>query len=112
MKVYYQPTAQLPSHHFSVMRAIMSDDGSILQLFDNEGQRMDFDVLFTFDNEETEKSYVVYTDDSKDENGNVRVFASAYTSNGDTTDLLPIETSTEWKIIETILNSLQENASE
>ena len=40
-----------------------------------EGQEIEYEVLFTFDSDETKKSYMVYTDDSKDENGNTRVFA-------------------------------------
>lgn len=78
----------------------------------SDGEETLYEVLFTFDSDETGKSYMVYTDDSKDENGNIRVFASAYTIDGDQTELMPIETATEWKIIETILNSLQESANE
>ena len=42
-------------------------------------------------------------------NGKIQVFASIYDPNEkDGTTLLPIETDKEWKIIETILSSLQE----
>lgn len=75
-----------------------------------EGKEVEYEVLFTFDSEETNKSYMVYTDDTKDENGNTRVYASAYIPGKETTELLPIETDKEWKIIETILNELQEQA--
>lgn len=75
-----------------------------------EGQEVEYEVLFTFDSDETKKSYMVYTDDSKDEDGNTRVFASAYVQGEQTTELLPIETDKEWKIIETILKELQEEA--
>lgn len=75
-----------------------------------EGQEVEYEVLFTFDSDETKKSYMVYTDDSKDEFGNTRVFASAYVQGEEETELLPIETDKEWKIIETILKELQEEA--
>ena len=75
-----------------------------------EGKEVEYEVLFTFDSDETKKSYMVYTDDSKDENGNTRVFASAYVEGEEETELLPIETDKEWKIIETILKELQEEA--
>lgn len=74
----------------------------------NEGKEVEYEVLFTFDSDETNKSYMVYTDDSKDENGNIRVFASSYIPGEETTELLPIETDKEWKIIDTILKELQE----
>lgn len=75
-----------------------------------EGIEVEYEVLFTFDSEETNKSYMVYTDDSVDEDGNTRVYASAYTPGKETTELSPIETEKEWKIIETILKELQEQA--
>lgn len=75
----------------------------------DEGKEVEYEVLFTFDSDETKKSYMVYTDDSKDETGNTRVFASAYVPGEEETQLLPIETEKEWKIIETILKELQED---
>ena len=75
-----------------------------------EGKEVEYEVLFTFDSDETNKSYMVYTDDTKDELGNIKVYASAYTPGKETTELEPIETEKEWKIIETILKELQEEA--
>ncbi len=73
-----------------------------------EGQEVEYEVLFTFDSDETNKSYMVYTDNEKDENGNVCVYASTYITSGETTELFPIESDKEWKIIDTILKELQE----
>ena len=72
-----------------------------------DGTSVTCDVLFTFDSEETGKSYVVYTDNTKDEGGNVQVFASVYDPTGENLRLMPVETEQEWVIIETILNNLQ-----
>jgi uncharacterized protein YrzB (UPF0473 family) len=74
----------------------------------DEGKEIEYEVLFTFDSDETKKSYMAYTDNTKDEMGNIKVYASAYIPGGETTELLPIETDKEWKIIETILKELQE----
>ena len=75
----------------------------------DQGQEITCYVLFTFESDETHKNYVVYTDNSVDSNGKIQVFASIYDPNEtDGTTLLPIETDKEWKIIETILSSLQE----
>ena len=76
----------------------------------SEGKEIEYEVLFTFDSDETKKSYMVYTDDSKDENGNIRVVASSYIPGDETTELFPIETEKEWKIIDTILKELQEES--
>ena len=65
-------------------------------------------ILFTFDNEETNKSYIVYTDNSTDDAGNVQVYASVYYPGTDSTKLDPIETEKEWQVIEKILETIQE----
>lgn len=77
-------------------------------VINNEGREVVCEVLFTFDSDETKKSYVVYTDNTKDQNGNIQVYASTFDPEGKTDDLSPIETEKEWKVIETILESLQE----
>ena len=80
------------------------------KVFDDNGTEVDCEVLFTFDSDETGKSYMVYTDNSVDEDGNTRVYASIYDPNQDEIKLEPIETEKEWKIIETILQEVQEAA--
>lgn len=80
-------------------------------LRDENGKETKYDVLFTFDNEETEKSYIVYTDNSLDEKGNVQVFASTFIPNSNDTRLMPVETEKEWKIIEIILEEIQAEVS-
>ena len=79
-----------------------------ITIISDEGTEIKCDVLFTFDSDETGKSYVVYTDNSKDETGNVQVFASIFDPESEETKLQPIETEKEWKVIETILETLQE----
>lgn len=78
------------------------------KIINDNGEEVMCDVLFTFDSEETKKSYIVYTDNSKDAQGNVQVFASIYDPNVEDQKLEPITTEQEWKVIETILNTLQE----
>ena len=75
-----------------------------------EGKEVECEVLFTFESDETKKNYMVYTDNTVDEEGNTKVYASSYEVEGEEQKLLPIETDKEWAIIETILNDLQEEA--
>ena len=77
-------------------------------MIDENGQEREYDVLFTFESEETNKNYIVYTDNTKDETGNVEVYASIYDPENPNSRLEPIETEKEWKVIETILETLQE----
>lgn len=77
-------------------------------VLDDEGNEVVCEVLFTFDSEETKKSYIVYTDNTTDDEGNTKVYASIFNPNDEKTELIPIETDREWKIIETILETIQE----
>ena len=78
-------------------------------VLNDEGKEITCDVLFTFDSDETKKSYIVYTDNTKDEKGNIQVYASIFDPKSeDQMELIPIESEKEWKVIEKILESLQE----
>ena len=77
-------------------------------MLDENGNEVVYDVLFTFESEETKKNYIVYTDNTKDETGNIEVYASIYYPNDPQSKLEAIETEKEWKVIETILETLQE----
>lgn len=77
-------------------------------MIDENGNEIIYDVLFTFESDETKKNYIVYTDNSRDENGNIQVYASIYDPENPNSKLEAITTDKEWKVIETILETLQE----
>ena len=77
-------------------------------MIDENGNEIIYDVLFTFESDETKKNYIVYTDNSKDENGQIQVYASIYDPEDPKSKLEAITTDKEWKVIETILETLQE----
>lgn len=81
------------------------------KVMNDEGKEVECEVLFTFESDETKKNYIVYTDNTTDEEGNIKVYASIYNPNETETKLLPIETDKEWKVIETILEELQNEAT-
>ena len=77
-------------------------------MIDENGNEVVYDVLFTFESEETKKNYIVYTDNERDETGNIQVYASIYYPEDPNSKLEAIKTEKEWKVIETILDTLQE----
>ena len=85
----------------------MKEETMTFKVINDEGKEIECEVLFTFESDETKKNYIVYTDNTIDEEGNTKVYASIYNPDQDETKLLPIETDKEWKIIETILEELQ-----
>lgn len=77
-------------------------------LLDENGNEKEYEVLFTYECDQTEKNYIAYTDNSKDENGDTVVYASIYHPEDSTGRLEAIEDEREWKIIEAVLETLQE----
>lgn len=54
---------------------------------------------FSFESDDAAKRYIVYTDNSVDEDGNTKVFASIYKPDSDEQRLMTIGTEKERKII-------------
>lgn len=88
---------------------------------DGSGKHIECEALFMYDFPETGKSYIVYTDNSLDEDGNLKVYASICNPEQlmineeqdlASLELLPIESDTEWNMIETILESMPEATEE
>ena len=85
---------------------------SVFTIKDENGIEKECKVLFTFDSKETNKSYIVYTDESKTSDGSLKVYANIYDKSGNNKNLFPIETEEEWNTIESILAKLEEKSEE
>lgn len=66
-----------------------------------------FEILYTFKSIKTNKDYIIYTDNSYDENKNLNIFASIYYPFDLEKSLENIESCEEWEEVEKFL----ENAS-
>ena len=73
-----------------------------------DGKEITCNVLFTFDSEETGKSYIAYTDNTYEEDGSIKAYAAVYHPDDLNAGFEPIETEKEWKVVETILEAIQE----
>lgn len=81
------------------------------EIYNEQGEKVKCNALFTFESDETNKNYIVYTDNTYDEEGNKKVYASTYDPKEESPVLGPIESEKEWKIIEDILNRLQNDGN-
>ena len=73
-----------------------------------DGKEVICNVLFTFDSEETGKSYIAYTDNTYEADGSIKAYAAVYHPEDLNSGFEPIETEKEWKVVETILEAIQE----
>ena len=86
----------------------MLDKSGKIIIKNEKNEEIECDVLFTFDNNDTNKSYIVYTDNTKDDLGNIKVYANTYNDNDEDGVLGNIETDEEWNIIEQIFSSIND----
>lgn len=86
----------------------MNKENGTFTITNNKGEELVCNVLFTYDSEETKKSYIVFTDNTLDSNGKIKVYANTYDPTGEDVNLGQIETDKEWEVIEGLLSSLQE----
>lgn len=84
----------------------------VFTIVNDKGEEIECEILFTFDSDETKKSYIVYTDNTLDEEGSTKVYASVYDPTGQNPALMPIESEKEWLVIENILSSVQQKIDE
>ncbi len=87
------------------------DKEGTFTIIDEEGKEITYDILFTFDSEETKKSYVVFTDNSVDESGSIATYAYVYDPTGENKELQPITTDAEWDLIENLLAQIEEKVT-
>ncbi|WP_078545458.1 DUF1292 domain-containing protein [Litchfieldia alkalitelluris] len=80
-----------------------------ITVIDEEGNEQLCEVLFTFESQEFNKSYVLYYPVGADEDDaeDIEIHASSFTGNEDGEDgeLQPVETDEEWDMIEEMLNT-------
>lgn len=80
-----------------------------ITVVDDQGNEQLCEVLFTFDSDEFNKSYVLYypIGSSEEDDEEIEIHASAYlpSEDGEDGELQPIETEQEWDLIEEMLNT-------
>ncbi len=90
----------------------MSKTCSVFKIKDDKGHIKECEVLYLFTPKNSDKNYIVYTDNSVDEAGSKRVYANIYRENGEKKELLPLEREEEWFTVEQILAKLDEKSKE
>lgn len=74
---------------------------------DKNGNIVTLNTILTFDDNDTNNSYVLFTDNTYSESGKLNVFAAKYDSRLDNPVLDSKLNDGEWKVIETIIGNLK-----
>ncbi|EDO1217159.1 DUF1292 domain-containing protein [Listeria monocytogenes] len=81
------------------------EEENIIWITNEEGKEEAYEILFDFDSEDFDKSYVFYFPAGKGEDEEIEILASSYIQDeeGKQGQLKPVETDEEWDMIEEIL---------
>ncbi len=77
-------------------------------IIEKNGKLVEFDILFTFDSEDTMKSYVGYTDHSIAQNGRKNIYVSSYNPFDLKDELKNITDKRELEMINDVLMQIDE----
>ncbi|AZV44504.1 MULTISPECIES: DUF1292 domain-containing protein [Peribacillus] len=85
-----------------------------ITVVDENGNEQLCEILFTFDSDKFNKSYVLYYPISDNEDEEIEIHASSFTpsENNEDGELAPIETDEEWDMIEEMLNTFLDEEGE
>lgn len=77
---------------------------NMLKITEKDGTEKEYEIIMLFKWSKTKKNYIIYTDNTVDDEDNLRVLAAIYypENNG---KLEPVETEEEWDEIENRLNN-------
>lgn len=88
-------------------------DSNYFTVIDSNNKEIKYEILFTFESEDTNKSYIVYTDNEKDKDGYIKTYASIYEENEDgVLKLTKIEDDKEWNVVEKVLEQATDGINE
>lgn len=83
----------------------MNNNKKISTILPN-GTKIEYNVILTFFNEINKKNYVIYTDNTLDQNNRLRLYAGIYDANLNNQYLGEPKTKEEWTIINNVLRKV------
>lgn len=81
------------------------NEKKFMKIVDSTGKEIEYEIVTAFKWLKTKKNYVIYTDNTVDNNGNLNLFARIYYPE-DSSKLDVIETDEEWQEIEKRLSDI------
>ena len=79
---------------------------------EKEGQEVECDILFTFDCDETKKSYVGYSDNTLAPNGRKTIYVSSYNPVNNEIKLEDINDPKELEMVQEVLSEIDKEATD
>lgn len=87
---------------------MINNEDNTISLIGDDGKSIKYDIVLTFQANENNQLYIVYTDNTQDEDGFIKTYAGIYHEEYGKKSLLPVETDEEWELIDRLLKKLEE----
>lgn len=71
----------------------------------DDGKEINCNILLTFRDDNNDINYIIYTDGTKDEKGDLEIYSSRYILDNGNYILEAIENEYEWNLIDNMLDS-------
>lgn len=84
----------------------LSEECDIIYIPDEDGHEEAFEVLFTFELDESNQKYMLVTPEEMEGDGEAEVYAFRFEEEDDKITLFLIEDEEEWDIVEETFNTL------
>jgi uncharacterized protein YrzB (UPF0473 family) len=79
-----------------------------LVVTNDEGLPVICDIILTFESENNGKHYIIYTDNSIDEDGSMVAFAATYDPSVEGSALYELETDEDWMLVDAVMAQMAE----
>ena len=89
-----------------------NNEMSYFTVTNKDGKTVKYEILFTFESEDTDKNYIVYTDNEQDKDGMIKTYASIYEEDGKELKLTPITDDKEWNLVEKLIDQAADEIDE
>lgn len=89
-----------------------NNEMSYFTVTNKDGKTVKYEILFTFESEDTDKNYIVYTDNEQDKDGMIKTYASIYEEDGKELKLTPITDDKEWNLVEKLIDQAADEINE
>lgn len=87
----------------------MEEKRKIITVISEDGSKKEVEVVVAFKFKDTNKEYIVYTQNEKDQNNNVTVYVSKIVEEDGVSKLVGIEDDTEWSKVKDVLRELSKD---
>ena len=88
------------------------EDKRILKIVKKDGTTEEVELIISFEFDEDKKSYIVFTKNEQDENGNTTLYCASLDRSGDIPQMHGIESDEEWSRVKDVLRQLAKGNQE